>query len=343
MINARYSLCARAMMLTGDIEGGVEVYDYIIDRSKRAYEAVMADPNYSTNDMPQDNEWTYLIFDICRAWMHVGRFSEAGDEMTNYMKYGKDNKNRSTAYDILGEVEMYQGRYKEAIDDFNLSIKEWNENGHPRANLGHCYYQQGEFQAAKDQYNNAVQSGEMVYGQVGQAICLAKDGDLTGALNKINMLINIVPDQGEYYFYRARIYALNDQDENALKDIDNSFKRGFQHKGEFNLAKNDLEPVLQSDEFRQLTANYGVDFEYYAPVVFRSSTAGDRAVSYDGTEKRLALVIGNSDYQHSSNLLNPENDANDMAAMLQQLGFDVIKLTNAGQADMKRAMDEFGR
>ena len=116
----------------------------------------------------------------------------------------------------------------------------------------------------------------------------------------------------------------------SLQDLGRAFERGFQHKGEFNLAKNDLEQVLQKDEFGQLTANYGLDFKYYAPVVFRSSTTRDRAISYEGSEKRLALVIGNSDYQHSGSLLNPVNDASDMAAMLQQLGFDVISLTNAG-------------
>ena len=31
-------------------------------------------------------------------------------------------------------------------------------------------------------------------------------------------------------------------------------------------------------------------------------------------EKRVALVIGNSAYQHTPNLANPRNDATDMAA-----------------------------
>src|SRR5215813_9187513 len=41
-------------------------------------------------------------------------------------------------------------------------------------------------------------------------------------------------------------------------------------------------------------------------------------------QKRVALVIGNSAYQHTSRLDNPKNDAMDIAAVLKQLGFQVI-------------------
>ncbi|MGR3319511.1 MAG: caspase family protein [Candidatus Anammoxibacter sp.] len=46
--------------------------------------------------------------------------------------------------------------------------------------------------------------------------------------------------------------------------------------------------------------------------------------------KRLALVIGNAAYQHGGALKNPVNDANLMARTLEDLGFDVIKETDAG-------------
>ena len=37
----------------------------------------------------------------------------------------------------------------------------------------------------------------------------------------------------------------------------------------------------------------------------------------------MALVVGNNTYDHIGRLPNPENDAVDMAAALQRLGFDV--------------------
>jgi uncharacterized caspase-like protein len=43
------------------------------------------------------------------------------------------------------------------------------------------------------------------------------------------------------------------------------------------------------------------------------------------TEKRVALVTGNSGYKNASELANPRNDAEDMAAALWVLGKEIIK------------------
>ena len=60
------------------------------------------------------------------------------------------------------------------------------------------------------------------------------------------------------------------------------------------------------------------------------------------TEKRIALVIGNSAYVNAPPLKNPVNDAQDMAQALRGLSFDVIYRENLNQNDMKRAIREFG-
>ncbi|MGH9939188.1 MAG: caspase family protein, partial [Blastocatellia bacterium] len=60
------------------------------------------------------------------------------------------------------------------------------------------------------------------------------------------------------------------------------------------------------------------------------------------TEPRVALVIGNGAYQDAP-LLNPVNDASDMAAALKKVGFDVIAGQNRTQGAMLRDIDEFGR
>ncbi len=59
-------------------------------------------------------------------------------------------------------------------------------------------------------------------------------------------------------------------------------------------------------------------------------------------EKRLALVIGNGDYEETP-LKNPTNDANDMAEVLESLGFEVILRNNATRREMARAIRDFGR
>jgi hypothetical protein len=58
--------------------------------------------------------------------------------------------------------------------------------------------------------------------------------------------------------------------------------------------------------------------------------------------ERLALIIGNADYQEAA-LRNPINDASDMAATLKKLGFEVILKLNANQRTMIKAVHEFGQ
>jgi uncharacterized protein (TIGR02145 family) len=59
-------------------------------------------------------------------------------------------------------------------------------------------------------------------------------------------------------------------------------------------------------------------------------------------EKRLALVIGNSAYEHGGILKNPVNDAYAMKRSLSQAGFEVIEGFNLSQSNMKRVIDEYG-
>lgn len=75
-------------------------------------------------------------------------------------------------------------------------------------------------------------------------------------------------------------------------------------------------------------------------------TAEERTINFkpiysQPSEKRTALVIGNSNYARAP-LRNPVNDANAMAGKLQRLGFEVLSYTNLGQNEMKRVINEFG-
>lgn len=57
--------------------------------------------------------------------------------------------------------------------------------------------------------------------------------------------------------------------------------------------------------------------------------------------KKVALVIGNSDYEHAGKLPNPRNDAADITASLERLGFEVRKEEDLSFDSMRRALGEF--
>ena len=58
--------------------------------------------------------------------------------------------------------------------------------------------------------------------------------------------------------------------------------------------------------------------------------------------ERLALVVGNNAY-HTAPLRNPENDAEDMGAVLSNLGFNVTLKKNVDRRGLEDAIRQFGR
>ncbi|MHC2461236.1 caspase family protein [Bradyrhizobium embrapense] len=60
-----------------------------------------------------------------------------------------------------------------------------------------------------------------------------------------------------------------------------------------------------------------------------------------GPEQRVALVIGNANYENAPKLANPGNDAQSMAELLNAAGFEVIAATDLRQSDMVKVLQDF--
>lgn len=73
-----------------------------------------------------------------------------------------------------------------------------------------------------------------------------------------------------------------------------------------------------------------------AALVMSLGANGEALAQDTATGRKVALVIGNSAYVHSPPLVNPRNDAHDIAAELRALGFQVI----SGFDLDKRAFEE---
>src|SRR2546430_12385917 len=59
------------------------------------------------------------------------------------------------------------------------------------------------------------------------------------------------------------------------------------------------------------------------------------------TDQRIALVIGNSNYQTAPKLANPGNDAQSMSQLLNSAGFEVTQATDLTRKDMGRVVQDF--
>src|SRR5262249_5081817 len=86
-----------------------------------------------------------------------------------------------------------------------------------------------------------------------------------------------------------------------------------------------------------------------ADIALRAVGAIVLAISLSGffggpalAEKRVALVIGNSNYQNVSHLTNPANDAAMLSATFRNAKFDVVDLrTDVTATEARRALREF--
>jgi len=64
-------------------------------------------------------------------------------------------------------------------------------------------------------------------------------------------------------------------------------------------------------------------------------------IGLSGPEQRIALVIGNSNYQNVARLPNPANDAKAVAELLNTAGFEVISATDLSHNQMIEVMQDF--
>jgi len=77
-------------------------------------------------------------------------------------------------------------------------------------------------------------------------------------------------------------------------------------------------------------------------ILFALLAAAQFSVSAALADKRVALVLGISAYQHVAKLPNPSNDAGAMADLFRKSGFDVVEVKrDVGIADLRRAVGDF--
>ena len=112
---------------------------------------------------------------------------------------------------------------------------------------------------------------------------------------------------------------------------ENRFQQGF--NGELIVKKNIVLREGENSVYLIAANNAGRVQSEKRIIIYNKSIA----------EKRLALVIGNSEYKNGVSLKNPVNDANLIEGTLKQLGFDVIKSLNVDKAAMENSIREFSR
>jgi tetratricopeptide (TPR) repeat protein len=186
-------------------------------------------------------------------------------------------------------------------------------------------------------------------------------GDLDRSIADFDAALRIDPGLANSYAHRGTAYLRKGDVDRAIADLDRAvrinprYAHGFSLRGDYHLklgnyrsAKADYEAALALRPdlaaalrgLSEVTARLAT--APAAPVITGSAVPVASApampvASAPATlpSRRAALVIGNAAYPGAARLLNPGNDADDVASALRRLGFEVIEgkdLTLAGFA-----------
>lgn len=115
----------------------------------------------------------------------------------------------------------------------------------------------------------------------------------------------------------------------------NDFNGGFEGEVNLEAGKNRVRIVAETSEQKQLVKDFYITMDSSKSTVKNSS-------KHTSTGKRVALVIGNANYQYSNKLNNTLNDAKTIEQTLKELGFEVTLITDGTYEKMKNAVYAFG-
>jgi tetratricopeptide (TPR) repeat protein len=218
--------------------------------------------------------------------------------------------NRGLAYFNRGQADL-------ALADMNEALRLNPKYSYALSNRGLIHRARGQTELAYADYDAAIRSNPNYAKAHSNRASLAYSlKDYDKALASLNEAIRIEPLNPVHYANRGNVHR---------------------EKGDRERARADYRRVLE------LPTPTKTDVQRQANVRERLARLDDPALSTRPSLRRVALVIGNSSYQHAGPLENPRHDAKEIGAALRRLGFEhVAEYYDLTLDGMTRAFKEFG-
>jgi len=266
--------------------------------------------------------------------------------------------NNPASYFHRASVFEQKGDFDAAISECNSGLQLDAKSAEGYSKRSYMYGRKGDLDRAIADATKAIEINPLLLSAFNtRGITYGSKGEVDKALADFNAAIQINPKVPYLYNNRGNAYAAKGNLDRALVDYDFAiqlneksplfyYNRGkaYEKKTNIDRALTDYRKVLdlpapsQADTQRQ---------EVVRQRIARLSEAGRSVAAPSNAEvprfKRVALVIGNSKYEHAGELSNPPNDAKGLAASLKRLGFGhVMELYDLSREQMGRALKEFG-
>ena len=224
-----------------------------------------------------------------------------------------------------GRSYAQMGQYDRAVADLSRYLQLNPGNDRAFNERGLAYLRKNDLDLALADFDSAIRLNPLqVVARNNRALALARQGKIEAAIEEYSEAIRRDPRYRLAYSNRGDAYEGSGQYDKALADYT------FASEG----------PLLRdTEENRQIKAKAEKKLaRLQALLAEGKATPKAMAVA----ERRVALVIANSAYEHVAALRNPANDGKALAAALRGLNFDVREAYDVNLSGFGKVLKDFG-
>jgi tetratricopeptide (TPR) repeat protein len=299
-------------------------------------------------------------YDRGLAW---ARKNETDKALADYNASLKINPDYQNAYISRGNALKLKNRPDDAIADYDKAIKlDPPKAGLAFYNRGNSWRDKNENDKAIADYNQAISlMPQYVNAYVARGNIYKTKDELDRAMADYDKAISIDPAKANLAYYnRGVTWRKKSEPEKAIadynqyismspKDPDGYVARGniYSDKKDYARAIADYEQALVIDPKNALAQSNKTNAINRQQAIASAPPAPQPQVqtpSVANMGRRVALVIGNSNYQNVPMLPNPQRDAALVANTLKRVGFETVTLqTNLGREALTNALRDFAQ
>ena len=217
------------------------------------------------------------------------------------------------------------GQYDRALADLSRFLQLNSGNDRALNERGLAYLRKNDLDPALADFDSAIRlNPSHTIARNNRGFVLAKQGKFEAAIEEYTEAIRRDPRYRLAYSNRGDAYEASGQYDKALAD--------------YKIASEG--PLLRdSEENRQIKAKAGKRLARLQTLLAEGK-ATPKAMAV--AERRVALVIANSAYEHVSPLRNPANDGKALAAALRGLQFNVREAYDVNLSGFAKLLRDFG-
>ena len=295
-----------------------------------------------------------------RAWVGRGEWQRA---MGDFNRAIELKPNLARHYVLRGEAFAALRDYERALADFEQAIRlEPGNNPFAYHMRGVIFRRYGNFDGAIASHDQGLRINPAdVFGFASRAHALSEKGDNDRALRDADEALRIAPTSAHAFLVRGLVLSRKGNVARAIADFDETIRlspkdarayawrgQAYEQSGDIARASSDFQAALAVTEGRKddreqaqavarerLRVVEAARQPQPATVAVSPSVAATAAISAQPAVatpqpqgRRVALVIGNSDYRAVPMLPNPKRDAAMIADALRRTGFQSVTLAN---------------